>query len=313
MLGLRPPTTINEEARSQQIVATMASYHKLRDALLSPAREYHEVRADERAEYTSETWQNRYLFRLYNVVNHEFTNLGLHLSGRMLVETKMDHYANKIADAVKRTVSDLDALEAERGVPARAAGLTTVDAFAGSANLLFHMACISFDQPLAVRAIGFELDNKIFKLAEANLARVSEVRTEDGQPVLPLQLFEEDSMEAPLGADRVGEDDFVVIPVDPPWKDTKWADGRAMSLDDTTPPVSDIIESYKKRLPRHCARRRLLFAIVCPASTEEASMARLFTSGLLEPLSYLEKIDKSFEWSMRMSIGLATPSASDEA
>eukprot|EP00754_Rhynchopus_humris_P003641 Rhum_TRINITY_DN11907_c0_g2::Rhum_TRINITY_DN11907_c0_g2_i1::g.47816::m.47816 len=290
----------------------MAGYHKLRDALLSPAREYAEVRAEERREYTSETWQNRYLFRLYGVPNGEFSNLGLHLSGRMLVETKMDHYAEKIADAVKGIIGDLDALEAERGVPARAAGLTTIDAFAGSANLLFHMACISFDRTFAVRAIGFEFDDKIFGLAEANLSRVSEVRAAAGQPVPPLRLFAEDSMEAPLGADRVGEDDFVVIPVDPPWKDTKWAEGTAMSLDDTTPPVCDIIESYKKRLPRHCARRRLLFAIVCPASTEEASMARLFTSGLLEPLAYLEKIDKGFEWSMRMSIGLATPSASDE-
>jgi hypothetical protein len=122
-----------------------------------------------------------------------------------------------------------------------ARGSVVVDPFAGSANTLFWLARYAHPR----RAIGFELDARVFEASRRNLTIV-------GFDVELLHV----GHEAGLADLRVAEDELLIVFVAPPWGDA-FDEARGLDLRCTQPPVPLIVEF----VARTFSRRKALLAV----------------------------------------------------
>eukprot|EP01064_Diplonema_japonicum_P035382 TRINITY_DN7657_c0_g1_i1.p1 TRINITY_DN7657_c0_g1~~TRINITY_DN7657_c0_g1_i1.p1 ORF type:complete len:270 (+),score=77.10 TRINITY_DN7657_c0_g1_i1:620-1429(+) len=269
----------------------MSRLHSIRPELLGPrALEVTDERL--RSEFTEATWRGKFAFSVYGEGNTQFQKKKLVLLGRMLVETKMDHYAVDIK-RVLREILDSEELGME------VSEVWVVDPFAGSGNLLYHVSKMYEDTDLVkVTGVGYELDGDVYKAAAGNFAKLN-TRT-----CSELSLVHADSMNAVLD---IPHNAHVVVLVDPPWAETEWSEGKKLSLSDTTPAVPDILKSFKERLSEQAAHRRLLFAIPCPTNTTRDSITALFKDIML-PISVQEMIPTDHDIPLHtLVVGMALP------
>jgi hypothetical protein len=181
---------------------------------------------------------------LYGMRPADWYARGVRIAGRTAVECTRD----RLADLIGRDIA---------AVAARAAGGVglVIDLFAGSANTLYwikrHVG--------AARAVGFERDDTVFALADANLRLVG----------ADIELVH-DGYESGLRALRVPEAGVMMAFVAPPW-------GKALSpetgldLRGTMPPVAAII----RHLAHAWGSRPLLVAVQVFEQVQQDSLAEI--------------------------------------
>jgi hypothetical protein len=162
--------------------------------------------------------------RLYGRSPLDYFPLGIRLMGRTVIECCIDDRAQFLAEEAYRATHCL--FPGERPI--------VVDLFAGSCNLLFHVA----RRLNAIVALGFEKDDGVFALTRRNLS-VADVPVNiyhgDYAEHLP-KLFHHDG--APL-----------VFIVSPPWgQGFNYRVG--LDLCRTEPPVNSVIDQIRKVFPQ---------------------------------------------------------------
>jgi cytochrome P450/predicted RNA methylase len=180
--------------------------------------------------------------RIYGMTPREFTDRGVRLFGRTAVECTTDPHATAIAQAVSDQADELCLGQ-----------WSVVDLFAGSGNLLYHLAALTGADP----ALGFERDPAIFGLTRANLERrASRARLHSG------------AFQDCLRPELVPHDRACVVCLHPPWGDGfSFTDG--LDLRKTDPPTPDILRAVRQCLPGY----RLVFVHHIHEQTVEASVA----------------------------------------
>jgi hypothetical protein len=199
--------------------------------------------------YGSENCGDPDYLSLYGLRPADWHARGVRIAGRTAVECTRD----LLADLIGRDIAGV-AGRAPGGVP------LVLDLFAGSANTLYWIS----RHVHAGRAVGFERDDTVFALTDANLSLVGagiELIHESYDSGLP-------ALGLPDGGLPGGE--LVVLFVAPPW-------GRALSAESgldlrcTTPPVAQIL--------RFCARtlgsRPMLVAVQVADQIEQDSLAEV--------------------------------------
>lgn len=124
-----------------------------RDQLLGEKRSQ-VLTADELCDASRRLYGDPDHLRIYGMAPREFTARGVRLFGRTAVECTTDPHAVAIAQAVRDQAEEL-----------RLARWSVVDLFAGSGNLLYHLAAQTGADPV----LGFERDPDIFALTRTNL------------------------------------------------------------------------------------------------------------------------------------------------
>ncbi|KAJ9461848.1 hypothetical protein DIPPA_22627 [Diplonema papillatum] len=273
------------------------TYGELRDELLR-AGAYETLPREALTEYVDCVYRKEVPFMMYGYSTKVFEDSGCQLLGRMLVETKLDHYAVRAKAVLSEILGSPDLMR-------RPTGLTVIDPFAGAGNLLYHVCQMRVSPASAfgpsdrvpVQGIGFELDAAVFDIAEQNFKSFG---PDEVRPIL----HNADCLTADLSG--VPPDDHVVVLVDPPWAESGYETGR-MELAKTKPPVPDVIRSYCRKLAGHCRDHRLYFVIPCPLHTV---VGDLFES-LLYPLAPREIIEHTPAIRMLLMVGVARPELAD--
>jgi hypothetical protein len=215
---------------------------KLDRALLLGERRNDLLTLHEVERYGRENFGDPGYVSLYGLRPAEWYARGVRIAGRTAVECTRD----QLADPIGRDIASL-AGRHPAGVP------IVVDLFAGSGNTLFWIK----HHLRASRAFGFERDDTVFALADANLRLVG----------ADVELLHE-SYETGLPALRVPAEGPVVVFVAPPW-------GRALSaeagldLRATTPPVAQVLRFCAETL----GTRPVLFAVQVFERVEQDSFA----------------------------------------
>jgi 16S rRNA G966 N2-methylase RsmD len=195
--------------------------------------------------YGADSFDDPDYVTLYGLKPADWYARGLRLLARTAVECTRDALADRIGRDVAAAAKTASAIR--RSV--------VVDPFAGSANTLFWLA----RHLRTPRAIGFELDDRVFAATRRNLAIVgfdADLRHVD--------------YEAGLRALRVARDELLVVFVAPPWGD---ALNPVVGLDlrHTQPPVTEIIDL----VARTFAPRAVLLAIQAHETVGEESLAEV--------------------------------------
>jgi hypothetical protein len=215
---------------------------KLDRALLLGERRNDLLTLHEVERYGVENFGDSGYVSLYGLRPADWYVRGVRIVGRTAVECTRD----QLADLIGRDIASL-AGRHPASVP------LVVDLFAGSGNTLFW---IKHHLPSS-RAVGFERDDTVFALGDANLRLVG----------ANVELLHE-SYEAGLPALRVPAEGPVVVFVAPPW-------GRALSaqagldLRATTPPVAQVLRFCAEAL----GSRPVLFAVQVFERVEQDSLA----------------------------------------
>lgn len=186
---------------------------------------------------------------LYGMRPRDYYELGVRIAGRTAIEASNDIRAAGQARAVRDVLS--------REFPGRSA--SAVDLFTGSGNSLYHLA----RSTNAVRAVGFELDDKVHELTQKNFEKIG-FRA----------LLERGSYEALLRPELLPREDLGVVLVSPPWG-AGFSYVEGLDLQRTDPPVGEVIRFVRERLPRH----ELIFVIQTHERTVPESVAAV-TAGL---------------------------------
>jgi hypothetical protein len=195
--------------------------------------------------YGSENFGDADYLSLYGLRPADWYARGVRIAGRTAVECTRD----RLAGLIGRDIAAVAARAAAERAP------LVVDLFAGSANTLYWIS----RHVKADRAVGFEVDDTVFALTDANLSLVG----------AGVELIHR-SYETGLPALNLGDGGLVVFFVAPPW-------GRALSeetgldLRATNPPVADVL--------RFCSQARgarpTLFAVQVADRVEQDSLAEV--------------------------------------
>jgi hypothetical protein len=163
---------------------------------------------------------NPHAMRLYGRSPVEYFPLGVRLLGRTAVECCIDQRAEFLAEEACRATQSL--FPGERPL--------VVDLFAGTCNLLFHIA----RRLNATAALGFEKDDTVFALTRRNLRLVR----------APLELCHGDYVEHLFKvANHHGGP--VVFIVSPPWG-SGFDYNRGLDLCRTQPPVNQVVDHIRE-------------------------------------------------------------------
>jgi hypothetical protein len=195
--------------------------------------------------YGSDCYGDADYVSVYGMRPAEWHAKGVRLLGRTAVECTRD----ALGDAIGKDVAAIAAV-----APHRAAALV-VDLFAGSGNtllwLLRHLP--------GARGLGFELDAKVFRLTERNLAALA----------LGLDIRRADYRSGVSQAFGAAEQLLIAF-IAPPWGEAL-DKAKGLDLRRTAPPVTEIVNFlFSAR-----ARNPLLCAVQVYETVEAASLAEL--------------------------------------
>jgi hypothetical protein len=194
--------------------------------------------------YGRENFGNPDYVSLYGLCPADWYARGVRIAGRTAVECTRD----RLADLIGRDIASL-ALRAYRDVP------LAVDLFAGSANTLFWIK----HHVRPARAVGFERDDTVFALTEANLRLAG----------ADIELLH-DGYDTGLATLNVPAEGLVVVFVAPPWGRALGAES-GLDLRATTPPVAQVLQSCGQTL----GSRPVLFAVQVFERVERDSLAEV--------------------------------------
>src|ERR1700756_426086 len=181
-------------------------------------------------QYGFDSFGNTDYVSIYGMPPREWYGCGIRLLGRTAVECTRD----ALGDRIGRDVASVAA-----GMPSNQ--FVVIDPFAGSCNTLFW---ILRHLPHS-EGIAFESDPQVFDLTYSNLAAL-------GQRIEVVHGDYERLIEGFLFA----EDRGIVVFVAPPWG-TALDEVQGLDLNQTTPPISGVVEQVVRRFSHH----KMLFAI----------------------------------------------------
>jgi hypothetical protein len=187
--------------------------------LLSAEKRNDVLSLDEVIRYGVDSYADPDYVTLYGLRPAEWYARGVRLLARTVVECTRDALAQRIADDVAAAVGDVDTV--------------VIDPFAGSANTLYWLA----RRLGAGRAIGFEIDDRVFRATARNLsvvgfdAELAKVGCEHGFRGL-----------------KIAVDAQPVVFVAPPWGDAL-DPATGLDLRRTTPPVVEILDLLARTIP----------------------------------------------------------------
>ncbi len=194
--------------------------------------------------YGSDSYGDAAYVSIYGLPPTIWHEKGIRLLGRTAVECTRD----QLADAIGRDTAAV----ANSAPPTE--GVTVIDPFAGSGNTLYW---ILRHLPQA-QGLGFELDLGVFQLTKQNLSLLG----------LSLEIRHADYVAA-LHDLIVPDQHLLIAFIAPPWGNAlTWPDG--LDLRRTTPPVTEIVDSFARRFPNP-----LLFSIQMYERIDPASLAEL--------------------------------------
>jgi len=181
---------------------------------------------------------------IYGLKPHEWYARDVRILGRTAVECTGDQLAALIGRDIAAVARD-----------ALAASPLVIDLFAGSGNTLYWIK----RHTGARRAIGFELDDAVFELAQANVHLMN----------LGIDLRHDSYRH---GLQVLGEpgEDLLIVFVAPPWGQAL-GDRSGLDLRRTQPPVAEVINTVTDVL----GTSKLLFAVQVYELVDPDSLAEL--------------------------------------
>jgi 16S rRNA G966 N2-methylase RsmD len=179
-----------------------------------------ELSLEEILQAGSALYGNPYAISLYGRSPVEYFPLGVRLLGRTVVECCIDQRAEFLAEEAHRVTQSL--FPGERPI--------VVDLFAGSGNLLFHLA----RRLNATTALGFEKDDAVFALTRRNLGLLH----------APVKLCHGDYA-GHLSNVRYHHGGPVVFIVSPPWG-SGFDYNIGLDLCRTEPPVNHVVDLIRE-------------------------------------------------------------------
>eukprot|EP00978_Attheya_sp_CCMP212_P036131 scaffold161832_cov35-Attheya_sp.AAC.1 len=197
-------------------------------------------------------------YKLYGRNPDELKAAGCVLVGRTVIEAQIDAQCAPVSKGVKEFLQKMDR--------SQVGSIIVLDIFAGSANLLFHVAK-ALD---ATTAIGVELDPYVAKSTKDNIGHlgfsscnlIEGSFMEKSEPVLSL---------LPDGKKTL----FVIVA--PPWADA-FEFGTGLVLDRTEPSTPDVLE-YASSTLSGVADTRVLFVILISDLMDNESVERVLRKG----------------------------------
>ena len=195
-----------------------------RDYLLSAGKRNDVLTLSEVLQYGRDSFGDPDYVAIYGLKPAAWYARGIRLLARTAVECTRDALADRIARDV-----------AAAAAAAPASDPVVVDPFAGSANTLWWIA----RHVRARRALGFELDARVFDATSRNLAIVG----------LDLALSHV-GYEAGLKALRVSQDQLLIAFLAPPWGDAL-SETSGLDLRQTEPPAPEIVDLIAEMFPAH--------------------------------------------------------------
>jgi hypothetical protein len=215
-----------------------------RQYLLSPSKRNTVLELWEVERYGRDSFGDPDYVSIYGLRPSEWYARGVRLLARTAVECTRD----RLAELIGRDVAELAG-------SAGAEDQVVIDPFAGSANTLYWLSRLTGPR----RAIGFELDDRVFEATRRNLDVLG----------LGLRLSHE-PYESALPRTRVGEGELPIVFVAPPWGDALDS-SRGLDLNRTTPPVAEVVEGVRGAFPG----RPALVAVQLYETVEPRSLDRL--------------------------------------
>lgn len=168
-------------------------------------------------------FENRDHLQLFGLRPDQYSKLGISITGRTAIECVSDTDARSMATAVSQVLQQAK-IQAEPVV---------LDLFAGSGNLLFHVAT----QLNTRRNIGFESNKIIFAHLKNNFAQIR----------FPA-LLENDHFEASLPKINLPTSQPLVVIIDPPWEDA-FSFQHGLNLQATHPPIKQVMQFIRQIVP----------------------------------------------------------------
>lgn len=168
-------------------------------------------------------FENRDHLQLFGMRPDQYSKLGISITGRTAIECVSDADARSIATAVAQVLRQTK-IQAEPIV---------LDLFAGSGNLLFHVAT----HLNTTRNIGLESNKVIFTHLKNNFAQIR----------FPA-LLENDHFEASLQKINLPSNQPLVAIIDPPWEDA-FSFRHGLNLQATHPPISQVMQFIGQTVP----------------------------------------------------------------
>lgn len=223
----------------------------LREKLLGPMRES-SVPIDLVKEAGRHFFGSVDAFRLYGQDPASLEKLGVTLVGRTVVEAQIDAQCYPVADGMKEFLKSQALLGTD---------VVVYDPFAGSCNLLFHVA----KAVGAKSAIGFENDPAVVKSTREIVKAVGfdDCDLTEGS-ILDIQ----DAISVP-------ENSTIVVLVAPPWA-AGFQFGKGLILDKTSPPVPDVLDHLQLLFKK---ASRVVYAVLTYEFLDQSSVDRLAATG----------------------------------
>jgi hypothetical protein len=156
---------------------------------------------------------------LYGRTPAEWYADGVRLLGRTAVECTPDQLASAMAQDIAAHVTSTP--------------ITIVDPFVGSANTLYWI----LRHLPGARALGFELDPRVFELTRQNLSLLNS----------PIELHQADYRDS-LGSVDLPVDHQLVAFIAPPWG-TALSPTDGLDLGATQPPIAEVLDVFRQRFP----------------------------------------------------------------
>jgi 16S rRNA G966 N2-methylase RsmD len=232
-----------------------------REYLLSPSKRNTILELWEVERYGQDSFGDPDYVSIYGLGPREWYSRGVRLLARTAVECTRDRLAKLIGRDVARLAGS-----------AKADARVVIDPFAGSANTLYWLSRLTD----ARRAVGFELDDRVFETTRHNI------------DVLGLDvMLSHEPYESALARARVRDHELPIVFVAPPWGDAL-SPSHGLDLRRTTPPVAEVVERVRNAFPE----RPTLVA------------AQLYET--VEPES-LDDLASMLDWSSRTTYGIDAP------
>jgi len=195
--------------------------------------------------YGSDSYGDPNYVSIYGMAPADWYARGARGLGRTAVECTRD----ELGDAIGKDVG----LLAGKGAPT--SRTLVIDPFAGSGNTLYWV----LRHLPGARGIGFEMDERVFRLTQQNIAALA----------LPIDILNADYLSG-LACVSVTRDELLIAFIAPPWGDAL-DKTSGLDLRRTTPPIGAIVDALFREFPENY----LLCAIQVYETVLAASMIEL--------------------------------------
>lgn len=197
----------------------------IRNAMLFSEKKDHVLSLDEILNVEKLFYETENVLSLFGMTPQKFYEKGIRILGRTSIECTVDSHAMQIADIVKNVrMKHFPHIKP-----------VVIDLFAGSGNLLFHIAT-ALD---AQKAIGIEKQQSLYDLTKKNFEIINfKCQMHCGDSLNKLQLL------------QIPETTPIAVILDPPWG-VDFDLEKGLDLLKTEPSIDHLISAVKQEFNSH--------------------------------------------------------------